>query len=273
MTMEPCVMAIFAHPDDELAVGATLAACVAEGADVVLVCATSGDLGSHEEHTAENREQLAEVRRQELRCSCRRLGIGQLEMLPYGDSGWRAEHGRPPEGSLARAGAPKVIGRLVRLIRRYQPQVVITFGPDGLYGHRDHVAIGAYATAAIGAAGDEALYAEDLRNGLSPWRPRRLFYVGMPDAQRQMLLGHTGSEQVGRVTHTLVLEGHLRAKIDAARCHDSQKKMWEQLEGLLSVDEYRRMAATECLMLAQSRPAPGEDGLPEGAVLRQLLAG
>lgn len=269
----PCVMAIFAHPDDELAIGATLAACAADGAEVVLVCATSGDLGSHEEHTDENREHLAELRRQELRCSCRRLGIRHLEMLPYGDSGWRAEHGKPPEGSLARAGAPEVIGRLVHLIRRHQPQVVITFGPDGLYGHRDHVAIGAYATAAFGAAGDEALYAEDNCNGLSPWRPSRLFYLAMPEAQRRMLLGHTGSEPVGQVTHTLVPEEHLRAKVDAARSHDSQKEMWEHLEAQLSIEEVRRMVATECLMLAQSRPASGDGELPEGVVLRQLLAG
>jgi len=269
----PCVMAIFAHPDDELAVAATLAACVEEGAEVVLVCATLGDLGSHEEHTAENRERLAEVRRHELRCSCRRLGIRHLEVLAYGDSGWRPEHGTPPEGSLARASAPEVIGRLVRLIRRHQPQVVITFGPDGLYGHRDHVAIGAYATAAFGAAGDEELYAEDLQNGLSPWKPGRLFYVGMHESQRQLLLADTGSEPVGRVTHTLVLEGQLRAKIDAARCHESQREMWEQMEGLLAVDEYRRLAATECLMLAQSRPVPAAGSLPEGVTLRQLMAG
>jgi len=269
----PCVMAIFAHPDDELAVAATLAACAQEGADVVLVCATSGDLGSHEEHTPENRRHLAEVRQQELRCSCRCLGIRHLEVLGYGDSGWRAEHGTPPEGSLARAGAPEVIGRLVRLIRRYQPQVVITFGPDGLYGHRDHVAIGAYATAAFGAAGDEDLYPDDLQAGLKPWRPQRLFYLAVHEAQRQLLLADTGSEQVGRVTHTLVPEGQLQAKLSAARCHESQREMWEQMEGLLGVDEYRRLAATECLMLAQSRVEPGGAGLPEGATLRQLLAG
>lgn len=269
----PCVMAVFAHPDDELAVSATLAACVDEGAEVVLVCATLGDLGSHEEHTVENRQHLAEVRRHELRCSCRRLGIRHLEVLGYGDSGWRAEHGTPPEGSLARASAAEVIGRLVRLIRRYQPQVLITFGPDGLYGHRDHVAIGAYATAAFGAAGDEGLYGEDLRNGLRPWRPGRLFYVAVPDAQRQMLMAHTGAGQVGAVTHTLVLEGHLQVKVDAARCHESQREMWAHLEGLLTVPEHRRMLATECLMLAQSRIEPAGADLPEGATLRQLLAG
>lgn len=269
----PCVMAVFAHPDDELAVSATLAACSAEGADVVLVCATLGDLGSHEEHTVENRRHLAEIRQQELRCSCRRLGIRHLEVLGYGDSGWRPEHGTPPEGSLARASAAEVIGRVVRLIRRYRPQVLITFGPDGLYGHRDHVAIGAYATAAFAAAGDEGLYGEDLRNGLRPWRTGRLFYVAVPDAQRQMLMAHTGSEQIGVVTHTLALERHLQAKIDAARCHESQREMWAQLEGLLTLPEYRRMLATECLMLAQSRAVPAVADLPEGAALRQLLAG
>jgi len=268
----PCVMAVLAHPDDELAIAGTLAACVEEGADVVLVCATLGDLGSHEEHTAENRRHLAEVRQQELRCSCRRLGIRHLELLGYGDSGWRAEHGTPPEGSLARASAPEVIGRLARLIRRYQPHVLITFGPDGLYGHRDHVAIGAYATAAFGAAGDEGLNGEDLRSGLGPWRTSRLFYVAVPDAQRRMLMAHTGAEQVGVVTHTLVLESQLPAKIDAARCHESQREMWEQMEGLLAVDEYRRLAATECLMLALGRPILAGSSLPAGSVLWQLMA-
>ncbi|HOR00383.1 MAG TPA: PIG-L family deacetylase [Anaerolineae bacterium] len=266
-------MAILAHPDDELAIAGTLAACAAEGAEVALVCATSGDLGAEEEHTPEHRERLAEERREELRCSCRRLGIRHLQILPYGDSGWRPEHGEPPEGSLARASASEVIGRLVRLIRRYRPQAVITFGPDGLYGHRDHIAIGAYATAAFGAARDETLYTADMQAGLSPWRARRLFFMGISDVQRQMLMGHTGAAAVGQVTHTLDTGPHLRAKIDAAHCHETQKAMWEQLEGLLEMEEYRRIAATECLMLAVDR-APAQPGeLPQGTILRHVLVG
>lgn len=271
MAMKPRLMAILAHPDDELAVAGTLAACAAEGVEVLLVCATSGDLGSIADPSLATRETLGEVRREELRCSCRRLGIQQPRILSYADSGWRAEHGRPPEGSLALAPPAEVIRGLMGLIRSYRPQVLLTFGPDGLYGHRDHIAIGTYATAAFGAAADRA---QTSGPGQKPdpeaWAVRRLFYIAIPEALRELLLAPTGAVAVGRVTHVVDVERYLPAKLAAARCHETQKEMWQGLEALQMVDEYRRVLATEWLMLAQERSSSEPE--PEaGPVWRQLL--
>lgn len=262
-----CVMAFFAHPDDELDIGGALAACAAEGAEVVLVCATSGDQGGIADPALATRETLGAVRREELERSRRRLGIQHLHVLPYGDSG--SDTPEPPPGSLVKTPAPAVIAELVGLIRRYRPQVVITYGPDGVYGHRDHRAIGAYATAAFGMAGEAC----DPATGEAPWRPARLYYLSLPDAQLRVLQaeGH-GSVRIGQVTHELAVEPFIEAKEEAELCHRTQSAWFPHLRQVLPDDEYRRAVGTECLMLAQARPLGDAPELPPGRILQQLLS-
>ncbi len=270
MGMEVCVMAVLAHPDDELAIAGTLAGCAAEGVRVVLVCATSGELGAIADPSLASRETLGPVRRQELRCSCRSLGIRDLEFLPYRDSGWRPDHGEPPSGSLARAQPAEVIAILACLLRRYRPQVVLTFGPDGLYGHRDHVAIGAYATAAFGAAGDPAYRCGQA--SLEPWCAQRLFFISLPPELRR-LAGHADVAPIGQITHQVNVEAHVQAKLNAARCHQTQRQMWERLEALQADEASRPLFAIECLTLAQERTLDGEVAAGDGPISHLLCVG
>lgn len=138
------VLAVFAHPDDEILCGAgTLALCNAQGRPVTLVCMTRGELGPIADATLATRETLADVREAELRASCAALGIAALRVLELPDAGvvWAAES----RGTL---------NELVELIRALRPTVLITFGPDGLYGHSDHVAVGELMSAARKAAAD-----------------------------------------------------------------------------------------------------------------------
>ncbi len=267
MRVQPCVMAIFAHPDDELDIGGILAGAADEGAQVVLVCATAGDQGGITEPALATRETLAQVRSHELEGSCRRLGIQHLHVGLFGDSGFRTS--TAPARSLARARAQDVVARLVPLIRRHRPDAVITYGPDGVYGHRDHTAIGAYATAAFGAAGDRDLYPEP---GLAPWQPRRLFYLALPAAQRSVLVHDPAVIQIGEVTHTFEVERYIRAKEEAEQCHRTQSASFPHIAKALSPDEYRRAVGTECLMLAQERPVGALPELPPSGILRRLLA-
>ncbi len=261
-------MAIFAHPDDELDVGGILAASAEEGAEVVLVCATPGDQGGTRDPALATRETLGQVRSEELRRCCRRLGIQHVYVGLVGDSGHRTPN--PPPGSLVCAPAREFIGRLVALIRRHRPQAILTYGPDGIYAHRDHVAIGAYATSAFWAAGEEGLYPE----AGAPWRARRLYYIALPELQRKALLDDPTIVQIGQVTHTFDVERYIQAKEQGEECHRTQGPYFPHVAEALSPDDYRRAVGTECLMLVAERPAaPGEGKAPGQGILGQLLAG
>jgi LmbE family N-acetylglucosaminyl deacetylase len=137
-------MAILAHPDDEtLGNGATLARYAAEGVDITLVTATRGQrgwFGDPDENPG--LEAVGRTREAELRRAAAALGIRETIFLDYVD------------GELAEADPDEIVCELVGHIRRVRPQVVVTWGPDGAYGHPDHIAAGQFATAAVARAAD-----------------------------------------------------------------------------------------------------------------------
>jgi LmbE family N-acetylglucosaminyl deacetylase len=127
-----------AHPDDEsLGVGGTLARYAAEGVETFLITATRGERGRNRESRSTAPEELGALREAELREAARVLGISEVHLLGYGD------------GMLDQADASEAIRRIAALICRIRPHVVLTFGPDGAYGHPDHIAISQFATAAV----------------------------------------------------------------------------------------------------------------------------
>jgi LmbE family N-acetylglucosaminyl deacetylase len=173
------VLAVFAHPDDEVwCAGGTLALCGAAGQAVTVVCATRGELGPVADGALVAGSSLGEVRERELRASCGVLGVDDVRVLGLPDAGvdWAADL----QGTLE---------QLVLLIRQLQPDVIVTFGSDGLYGHSDHVAIGRLVTAARSAAARPEQFAEQLASGecrLSEG-PRLFFPVITAEAVAQVL--------------------------------------------------------------------------------------
>ena len=138
------LMCVFAHPDDEsLATGGTLARYAKEGVETFLITATRGERGRvGDSGDKPPLHVVGQMREAELRAASRELGIREIHFLDYID------------GDLDRADPVEAQGKIVRILRRIRPHVVITFGPDGGYGHPDHVAISQLATAAVVAAGD-----------------------------------------------------------------------------------------------------------------------
>lgn len=138
------LLAIFAHPDDEsMGMGGTLAKYAAEGIETHLICATRGERGwfvPAEENPG--LERLAQLRTLELENAVRELGMTSLSFLNYID------------GDVDKAHHAEIIQKIVTHIRRIKPQVVVTFPPDGNYGHPDHIAIGQFTQAAIVCAAD-----------------------------------------------------------------------------------------------------------------------
>jgi LmbE family N-acetylglucosaminyl deacetylase len=137
------LLAVLAHPDDEsLGFGGTLAKYAAEGIDVFLLTATKGERGRYFGHRAGDdghpgSAALAGIREGELRDAAAVLGVGDVSLLDY------------PDGGLDRAVPREAIGRIAEHIARVRPDVVVTFGPDGAYGHPDHIAISQFTTAAV----------------------------------------------------------------------------------------------------------------------------
>jgi LmbE family N-acetylglucosaminyl deacetylase len=143
-------MAVLAHPDDEsVGVGGTLARYACEGIDVFLLTATRGDSGRFRrfrlgDHQHPGLLALANIREGELRATASALGVREVSILNYHDQ------------QLDRANASEVIAIIARHIRRIPPNVLVAFGPDGAYGHPDHIAISQFTTAATVAAADPA---------------------------------------------------------------------------------------------------------------------
>src|SRR5215831_16805560 len=169
------LMAVLAHPDDEsLGVGGTLAKYAPEGVDVFLLTATRGDSGRYYGHSPDHHVHpgpaaLAKIRETELRAAALALGVCEVSFLDYRD-----QH-------LDRANPREIVSAIVRQVRRVEPEVVVTFGPDGAYGHPDHVAISQFTTAAVVAAADAA-FADDGTRAMRPHAVSKLYYLAWPES-------------------------------------------------------------------------------------------
>jgi len=177
------VMAVHAHPDDEVfGTGGVFARAAAEGLRTVLVTATRGDVGEINDpdlDPAEARERLAAIREEELRRACAILGIGELYFLGYRDSGMAGTPDNADPRNFHNADLDEATGRVVELMRRTRPHVVVTYDARGGYGHPDHIAAHRATVAAFDAAADPARYPDQ---GLEPWQPKKLYYTAFPRA-------------------------------------------------------------------------------------------
>ena len=172
------LMVVHAHPDDEaIGTGGTFARYAAEGVRTVLVTCTLGEEGEivvPEMDTEEEHVRLGETRLQELKAAVRILGIDALEILPYRDSGMIGRPSNEHPECFNKADPDEATERLVRLVRHYRPQVLVTYNEQGGYGHPDHLMAHAITVAAFGAAGDPARYPQ----AGAPWTPLKLYYIG-----------------------------------------------------------------------------------------------
>jgi LmbE family N-acetylglucosaminyl deacetylase len=154
------ILAVFAHPDDEILVGPLLAHYARGGARVHLVIVTDGEKGASLRAGVPAGPELARVRAEEARCSCHELGIEAPDLLGFKD-GELGRLSNPPAGYLA-----DVARAIRKLFVQFRPDVVITWGPEGGYGHADHRLVGAVVTQIVQAGAKGA--------------PSRLLYPGLP---------------------------------------------------------------------------------------------
>ncbi len=185
-------MVIVAHPDDaEFLCGGTVAKWCAEGWTVYYVLATSGDKGTHD--SALSAQELAALREQEQRAACRVLGVKDVIFLGYPDGFLK------PDAELR--------GEIVRLLRRYRPDVVLTW--DGFrqgFNHSDHRAVGiAVRDAVYPAVRDHLYYADHAAEGLEAHQVNEMLLAGSDDPDYHVDVGP-----------------HMETKLEAILCHGSQ---------------------------------------------------
>lgn len=241
------LLCIFAYPDDEtLAMGSALATYAARGVETYVLCATRGERGWFGP-PAQNPglEALGQIREQELRAAAAVLGIHQVSFLGYTD------------GDLDQADPARAIAAIVAHVRAVRPQVIVTFSPDGDYGHPDHIAISQLTLAALVCAAD-ARYG-DPAHSLPPHRVAKLYYVVQGPALAAAvveLLGDVTIEVDGTLRRSVVWpDWAIAAEVDgtafvpaaraAVTCHRSQlpslgdidtlsPAQWERLLGRTS---------------------------------------
>lgn len=190
------LLAVFAHPDDEtFRCGGTLALLAQRGVRVHVLTATRGQAGSCGDPPLCGRDELPDVRQRELQSACAALGIEPPRLLDYQD------------GQLADADRGTIIAEILAVVDQVQPQVMLTFGEDGLSGHPDHIAIGQHAAEAFRRADDVAA----------------LYTVAVP----QSLATTLGMKQVRAVPDetislTVDVSRVWEQKVSAIHCHATQ---------------------------------------------------
>jgi LmbE family N-acetylglucosaminyl deacetylase len=159
------LLAVLAHPDDEsLGFGGTLAKYASQGIETYLITATRGEAGRFGSlGRSGDPLEVARVREAELRDAAAVLGISDVSILGF------------PDGAVDKVPHSIAIRAIARHIRRIQPHIIVTFGPDGGYGHPDHIAVSQFATAASLCAADPAYAMDEV--SAPPHRVAKLYYL------------------------------------------------------------------------------------------------
>lgn len=219
------LLAVYAHPDDEaFGSGGTLAKYATAGHDVYVVTATRGEAGQISDPDLATPAALPEVREEELRCACRIYGVHSPIFLDYVD------------GQLTIVNQGQAVARLVRIIRELRPQVLITFGPDGIYGHYDHLAVHRWATIAYDLAADPECFPGVLRGACQPHHIDKLYYRALTETQTAAMAqaGMPSAAMMdgvpfpfmprrdAEITTAIDVSEYLATKLEGIRCHATQ---------------------------------------------------
>jgi LmbE family N-acetylglucosaminyl deacetylase len=200
------VVALLPHPDDEIFFAALLARCVRDGADVHLVCATRGERGRAPADCTP--DELAATRTRELEASCAIIGAPAPSWLDL------------PDGGLDAIGVPRLAAACAAAVASRAPDTLVTFGADGAYGHRDHLALAAAARdAARRLPSRPRVLAAAFPRGLFAPLYRRMRRMRSSPVDRQLGAAALG---VGRDEVELVTPGSAPLKREMAAAHRSQ---------------------------------------------------
>ena len=243
-----CLLTVHAHPDDEASKGApTVNMYSQQGVRTVLVCCTGGEEGDlhnpalrepgqpfHGLTHEQERELMAKVRPGELQKSVEAIGFSSVYMLGYRDSGMAGSEANSHPECFHMADIDEATGRLVALIRKERPQVLITYNDDQTgYPHPDHLRVHDISVLAFQRAGDPMWYPD----AGAPWQPLKMYYT-LWSKERLLVLHEAMEKKLGkspfdenwlnrpsqdhRITTRLNIAPYLGARSAALRAHATQ---------------------------------------------------
>ncbi len=267
------ILVIRPHPDDESsATGGMLAYCHAQGVRTGVVICTGGEEGEIHDPDLDaeaDKPRLREIRERELRNACDILGVSELRLLGYRDSGMVDTPANGHPEAFCGADRTEAVGRLVRVIRELRPRVIVTEQSGGGYSHPDHVMCHVVSVAAFHAAGDGQAYPD----AGATWQVSKLYAIahvddGTWEALRPEFkaagfdLGKRRSHRKGRpgpesATVALDVRPYSDVQRRALLAHRTQippTSMWARLPDAL----YRRAFATAYFMRLHPSAATGE---------------
>jgi len=230
--LEPCdVLGIWAHPDDETFASGTFAKLSAKGKRVLLVYATSGDAGRDRTDRGLSREALGQQRELEMRNAAKAIELPTEPLFL-----------RYPDGKVYDYWG-EVLANVRSIIEKTTPSVVVTFGPDGYYGHADHIAIGQIAGRAFDDSGT----------------PSHLLHVALSRSTNNIIVSAGGGNRFKPVadkfiTYKVDIKGHVNNRVGAMQSHKTQfdERTVAQMRQLLALTRQEEFVEVR---------HPGEAGL------------
>lgn len=224
---------IFAHPDDESFGSAGLMAWAHDnGLRTAYICATRGEAGGIRDSALATQETLGAVREHELRTAMAQVGLSEIRILGFRDSGMESTIDNDHPMALVNQPAETLLVHLAGHIRDLRPTTVITFGPEGIYGHPDHKYIGELACRAVSLAADP----EWMPALHTPWQASALYFSVVP-RELIMVMADDPAQPLGEIsdesrrnlgtpsaeiTHWIDVEPWIDIKRQAVACHRTQ---------------------------------------------------
>ncbi len=265
-------MTVHAHPDDESSKGpATVARYHDQGVHTVLACCTGGEEGDILNPAMDRPEvkaNMPEYRQQELAAATKIIGYDEVVMLGYRDSGMPGSEANGRPESFAMAPLEEAVGRLVAVIRRVRPQVIVTYPDEQTrYPHPDHLRVHEISAVAFEAAADPGAYPE----AGEPYAPAKMYYTVWSVARMRAIhekfleLGLESpysDERLKRMfdgplptfTTTIDVTGYEDIRTEALRAHatqiDPNSSMWF---GRLPPEVQKAVPSTDDYQLARNR--------------------
>jgi LmbE family N-acetylglucosaminyl deacetylase len=235
------ILWILAHPDDEtFGAAGTMAWARDRGLRTAYVCATRGEAGQIRDPRVGTTGILGAVREHELRAAMAIVGLDELRMLGFRDSGMEDTPDNDDPRALIQQAEETLVAHLVGHIRDLRPTTVVTFGPEGIYGHPDHILTGRVTDRAVELAADQG-YLPHLHQ---PWRIVALYHHAAP-RERMLAMADDPAQPLGaisemsrqnlgtpeaEITHRLVIGPWIALKRQAVAAHRSQTAGREESE-------------------------------------------
>ncbi len=233
---ELTLLAVHAHPDDEsISTGGILAKYSAMGLRTILAYGTGGEAGDilNPEFVAPKPGlTIKEIRAIELEAAIKVLAVETVYFLGYRDSGMAGSSENYHPQSFAQADIREATARLVEIIRRVRPHVMVTYNEKGTYLHPDHIMANRVTLRAFHASGDSRF---ETGEALEPWQPAKLYYTAIPLERMRRIYKivkergedpgfdpHVIGTPDNKISTVIDVREYLSQKLEALNCHQSQ---------------------------------------------------